>query len=279
MAEQHRRNRSGTTRVRGAARRAGTSPRQRGHGRSGGHAQLSAAQARAEKRIAERAAERGAAQEEMEQLRDQLERVRADAAPRSSRRRKKPAPHRREPSSGSPSGRPNARPPSTSWWSCAASWNGQASGEIAAAQQGAQAEVARARADAEEAIERAHAEVEQIRAQASAQVAAAGEQADAEIAAARQAADTEIARLRAEAHGARPADPAHTSVPGLLTIPIPPVGLRAHTGPIEEALAAEDVASQTPWRMTIPVPAGLQNSHQNGGPIFLIFVADFTTAR
>jgi len=32
--------------------------------------------------------------------------------------------------------------------------------------------------------------------------------------------------------------------------------------------------SQTAWPMAVPVPAGLQNSHQNGGRLFLIFVAD-----
>jgi hypothetical protein len=161
-----------------------------------------AAQEEAARKDIEHTAEIAAAQQGSEELRGELERVRADAAAEVAAAR------------------------------------GQASGEIAAAQQGAQAEVARAHADAEEAIARAHAEVEQIRVQASAQVAAAGEQADAEIAAARQDADTEIARVRAEARDAHPADPAHASVPGLLTIPIPPVGLRAHTGPIEEALAA-----------------------------------------
>jgi hypothetical protein len=29
----------------------------------------------------------------------------------------------------------------------------------------------------------------------------------------------------------------------------------------------------------MPLPAGLQNSHQNGGPVFLIFVADPITVR
>jgi hypothetical protein len=34
------------------------------------------------------------------------------------------------------------------------------------------------------------------------------------------------------------------------------------------------VGSQTPWRIVMPLPAALQNSHQNGGRVFLIFVAD-----
>jgi hypothetical protein len=29
----------------------------------------------------------------------------------------------------------------------------------------------------------------------------------------------------------------------------------------------------------MPLPAALQNSHQNGGPVFLIFVADPRTVR
>jgi hypothetical protein len=32
------------------------------------------------------------------------------------------------------------------------------------------------------------------------------------------------------------------------------------------------VASQSPWRM--PMPAGLQNSHRNGGHIFLVYMAN-----
>jgi hypothetical protein len=34
------------------------------------------------------------------------------------------------------------------------------------------------------------------------------------------------------------------------------------------------VGSQTPWRIAVPLPAALQTSHQNGGRIFLIFVAN-----
>ena len=39
------------------------------------------------------------------------------------------------------------------------------------------------------------------------------------------------------------------------------------------------VASQSPWRMAMPLPAGLQNSHQNGARVFLISVADPITVR
>jgi hypothetical protein len=53
---------------------------------------------------------------------------------------------------------------------------------------------------------------------------------------------------------------------------------------IAAAAAADDnhvvvVASHSLWRTAIPLPAGLQNSHQNGGRVFLIFVADPTTTR
>jgi hypothetical protein len=44
-------------------------------------------------------------------------------------------------------------------------------------------------------------------------------------------------------------------------------------------LPAADVASQTQWRMATALPARLQNSHQNGGRLFLIFVADPRTVR
>jgi hypothetical protein len=40
-----------------------------------------------------------------------------------------------------------------------------------------------------------------------------------------------------------------------------------------------DVASQSPWRMAIPLPAALRNSHRNGKRVFLIFVADPITMR
>jgi hypothetical protein len=34
------------------------------------------------------------------------------------------------------------------------------------------------------------------------------------------------------------------------------------------------LGSHSPWRMTLPLPAMLRNSHRNGGGLFLIFVAD-----
>jgi hypothetical protein len=43
--------------------------------------------------------------------------------------------------------------------------------------------------------------------------------------------------------------------------------------------AATTVGSQTQWRIAVLLPASLQNSHQNGGAVFLIFVADPITVR
>ena len=40
-----------------------------------------------------------------------------------------------------------------------------------------------------------------------------------------------------------------------------------------------NVASQTSWRIPMGLPEGFQDSHQNGGPLFLIFVADPTMSR
>ena len=120
-----------------------------------------------------------------------------------------------------------------------AAGRGQASGEIEAAHRAAEAEVSRARAEARDGVARSQAEVERARADAAAEVAAVREQADSEIAAAREAAQAEVARARAEADDDRlAAAAAQVASPQLLTIPIPPVGVRAHTGHIEDALSA-----------------------------------------
>src|SRR6202008_677272 len=100
------------------------------------------------------------------------------------------------------------------------------------------AEVSRERAEARDGVARSQAEVERVRADAAAEVAAVREQADGEIAAAREAAQAEVARARAEADDARIAAAAQVASPQLLTIPIPPLGVRAHTGRIEDALSA-----------------------------------------
>ncbi len=52
------------------------------------------------------------------------------------------------------------------------------------------------------------------------------------------------------------------------------VGCRHRIRKMEAPPALPLVGSQTRWRMAMPLPATLQNSHQNGGRVFLIFVAD-----
>jgi colicin import membrane protein len=94
------------------------------------------------------------------------------------------------------------------------------------------------RAEAGDAVARSHAEIERVRAEAAAEVAAAREQANGEIAAVRQAAQAEVARARGHADDARLAGAAQVASPQLLTIPIPPSGVRAHTGRIDDALCA-----------------------------------------
>jgi hypothetical protein len=153
------------------------------------------------------------AQEALQQVRAELERVRADAAAEVAAAR------------------------------------GQLSGEIEAGHRAVEAEVSRARAEANEGVARSQAEVEQVRADAAAEVAAVREAAEGEIAAAREAAEGEIAaareaaqaetaRAHAEADEARLAAAAQAASPELLTIPIPPLSVRAHTGRIEDALSA-----------------------------------------
>ena len=186
--------------------------------------QLSAAEARAEQGFAERAAERAAAEKALQEVRAELERVRADAAAEV-------AAAREQVSAELERVRADAAAE-------VAAGRGQASGEIEAAHRAAEAEVSRARAEARDGVARAQAEVERVRADAAAEVAAVREQADSEIAAAREAAQAEVARARAEADDDRLAAAAQVASPQLLTIPIPPVGVRAHTGHIEDALSA-----------------------------------------
>jgi colicin import membrane protein len=104
---------------------------------------------------------------------------------------------------------------------------GQASGEVVAAQRAAQGEVARVQAEAADAVAAAHAEVQRIAADA-----------EAEVTAAHQAAQAEVARAHAEAQEARFASAAQAASEQLLTIPVPPPGVRVHTGRIEDALLA-----------------------------------------
>ncbi|WP_204803175.1 hypothetical protein [Mycobacterium riyadhense] len=152
-------------------------------------------QAQAARKDAERSAERAAAQQAIEQMRTELERVRADAA-----------------------------------------------AEVAAVGEQFKAAEARARqrteertaerATARQAFEQLRDELERVRADAAAEVAAARGHADAEIVAARQTAEAEVEQIRAAA-AAEIADASSQ----LLTIPVPPLGVSAHTGRIEHAVS------------------------------------------
>lgn len=177
--------------------------------------QLRAANERAEERAAERREERAAAQQALEEVRAELERVRADAG-----------------------------------------------AEVAAAQEQARAAQERAeqrsaeraaeRGAAHQALEELRGELEEVRARSAAEVAAVQGRADGEVATVRaalararaeaddavtalHAAQAEAAQARAEAEQARLAG---AGAPDLLSVPIPAPEVRAHTGPIEDALSA-----------------------------------------
>jgi hypothetical protein len=192
-----------------------------------------AAEARAEQCAGERAEERAVAEKALQEVRGTVERVRADAAAEVAALREQ------------------AR-----------------AAEVRAAQRAA--ERAEERAAAEETVQRVRTELEQVRAYAAAEVAAARGQANGEVAAVRKAAEAEVAWARAEAENAfhqagaevaaarqaaaaevaqarAEADTAHrdaqaalmrAAATNLLTIPIPPVQVRAEARRIENALTA-----------------------------------------
>jgi colicin import membrane protein len=84
-------------------------------------------------------------------------------------------------------------------------------------------------------------ELEQVRADARAEVAAVRGWAAGEVAAVREAADAEVARAYAAADGATrraQAAEARAASPQLLSIPVPPLGIRSQTRHIENALNA-----------------------------------------
>ncbi|ORA07958.1 hypothetical protein [Mycobacterium arosiense] len=158
-----------------------------------------AAEAYVQQWLAERADERAAAQQALDELRGELEQAHADHATELAAAR------------------------------------GQAEEQVAAARQAAQGRVARARADAEAAIAQARDEIGQAQTEAESRVAAAHDRAKRQVAAARQAAQDKVARARVDAQAGVLVD---TRQPGVsLSVPIPTAELRAHTGPIEDALA------------------------------------------
>lgn len=137
-----------------------------------------------------------------------------------------------------------------------------AGAEVAAAQEQARAAQERAeqrsaeraaeRGAAHQALEELRGELEEVRARSAAEVAAVQGRADGEVATVRaalararaeaddavtalHAAQAEAAQARAEAEQARLAG---AGAPDLLSVPIPAPEVRAHTGPIEDALSA-----------------------------------------
>lgn len=214
---------------------------------------LTAAEARAEERSAERSAERAGAEKTIQELRDQLARVRADAETevaaareevraaeeRAEQRMAERASERQDAEHRVQQVRGELDQVRADAADAVAAARGQASGEIAAAQETAQVQIAKARAAAQEATTRAQREVEEVRAEAAAHVAEARRQADAAITAAHQAVHTEIARVHAEREEIRLAAASKDAGAGgiLLSIPLPAAPIRAHTGPIEDALA------------------------------------------
>jgi hypothetical protein len=170
-----------------------------------------AADARAVERGTERTTERAAGEKTVQQLHAEIERVRAGAA-----------------------------------------------AEVAAAEEKARAAEARAeqrstertteRATGEEAVQRVRGELEKVRSDAAAEVAAARGQASADVAAAREAAEADVAAARQAAE----ADVAHWQAHAedmerwaraevstqMLTIPIPPLDVRARIGSVESTVDA-----------------------------------------
>jgi colicin import membrane protein len=182
--------------------------------------QVRAADARAVERSTERTAERAAAEKSMQQLQAEIDRVRAGAA-----------------------------------------------ADVAAAEEKVRAAEARAverstertteRATGEQAVQRLRRELEKVRSDSAAEVAAAlgqasgdvvaareaadaevtaaRETAEAEVTAAREAADAEVARWEAHARDMERWARAEVSTQQL-TIPIPPVDVRARMGSVESTI-------------------------------------------
>jgi colicin import membrane protein len=93
----------------------------------------------------------------------------------------------------------------------------------------------------EQALQELRGEIAQVRADADAEFAAVRGRAAADVARVREAADAEVASAHAaaqEAIGRAQAAEARAAAPQLLTIPIPPLGIRSQTRDIENALNA-----------------------------------------
>ena len=170
-----------------------------------------AVEAEAARKDAERAAERAADQKAVQQAQAEIERVRAGAAAEVAAAEEKVR---------AAEGRAEQR--------SAERTTERATGEEA---------VQRVRLELEKVRSDADTEVAAARGQASGEVAAAREAADAEVVAARQAAAAEIAHWRAHAADMERWARAEVSTQ-LLTIPIPPLEVRARIGSVENTVDA-----------------------------------------
>jgi hypothetical protein len=166
--------------------------------------QVAGAEQRAEQRTTERADERAAHEQALQQVRGELKQVRADTDAEIAAARE----------------------------------------QVIAAQARAEqrtAERADERGAHEQALQQVRGELAQVRADAGAEVAAVRGWAAAEVGRVREAADAEVARAHAaaeEAIGRAQAAEGRAASPQLLTIPIPPLGIRSQTRHIENALNA-----------------------------------------
>jgi hypothetical protein len=166
--------------------------------------QIAAVQAVAEQRTTERTDERSAHEQAIQQIRSELKQVRADTD------------------------------------SEIASARAQVIAAQAVAEQRT-TERTEERGVHEQALQQLRGEVAQVRADADAEFAAVRGRAAAEVARVGEAADAEVGRAHAaaqEAIGRAQAAEARAAQPQLLTIPIPPLGIRAETNDIENALNA-----------------------------------------
>jgi colicin import membrane protein len=214
--------------------------------------QARAAEERAEQRIAERTAERAAGQRALEKLRAQLHQGRAESAAAIEGAHEQAAQavataqqgmddtiarvraeaQQRVDEAGQ--ARARAEADAASLRGGADRVRADAHAEIAAAREQARAAQERAeqrtaertaeRAAGQRALEKLRAQLEQVRAEAEQRVDEAGQ--------ARARAEADAASLRAEAEAAR------ASAAQLLTIPVPPSGVRPETRRIENALVA-----------------------------------------
>jgi colicin import membrane protein len=196
-----------------------------------------AAEARAVERSTERTTERAAGEKAVQGLQAEIERVRAGAAAevaaaeekvraaeaRADQRSTERTTERATGEEAVQRARSELEKVRSDAAAEVAAARGKASGEVAAGRQAADADVAAARQAAE------------------AEVAAARQAADAEVAAARQAAEAEVAHWQAHAEDMERWAQAEVSAVAstrLLTIPIPPMEVRARIGSIESALDA-----------------------------------------